>query len=156
MRWEVVEAQVLDLDADLASLCNLGSLLHLVLLHFLTLVQPFLLLFFLLERECVREMRGEWVELRFRCWKISPIHVDMWAMPLNGWQLFSTQSTVFALSLDGPVDVGDCPIDSGFIYPSLGTWSLWPWLHVEACNGLVLSFSEHKCFELGPSISVLL
>jgi len=46
-----VEAQVLDLDADLATLCNLGSLLHL-LLHFLTLVHPFLLLFFLLERVC--------------------------------------------------------------------------------------------------------
>jgi len=54
-----MEAQVLDLDADLATLCNLGSLLHLILLHFLTLVHPFLLLFFLLERECVREMRGE-------------------------------------------------------------------------------------------------
>ena len=58
MRREIMEAQVLDLDVDLATLCNLGSLLHLLLLHFLTLVQPFLLLFFLLERECVREMRG--------------------------------------------------------------------------------------------------
>jgi len=47
-----VEAQVLDLDADLATLCNLGSLLHLLHLHFLTLVEPFLLLFFLLERVC--------------------------------------------------------------------------------------------------------
>ena len=46
-----MEAQVLDLDADVASLCNLGSLLHLLLLRFLTLVHPFLLLFFLLERE---------------------------------------------------------------------------------------------------------
>jgi hypothetical protein len=36
-----VEAQVLDLDADLAALYNLGSLLHLLLLHFLTLVHPF-------------------------------------------------------------------------------------------------------------------
>jgi hypothetical protein len=50
-----VEAQVL----DLATLCNLGSLLHLLLLHFPTLVHPFLLLFFLIERECVREMIGE-------------------------------------------------------------------------------------------------
>ena len=47
-----MEAQVLDLDADVASLCNLGSLHHLVLLRFLTLVQPFLLLFFLIERVC--------------------------------------------------------------------------------------------------------
>ena len=151
-----MEAQVLDLDANLATLCILGSLLHLLLLHFLTLVQPFLLLFFLLERECVREMRGEWVELRFRCWKISPICVDMWAMQLNGWQLLSTQSTVSALSLDGPVDVADNLIDSGFVYPSLGTWSLWPWVHVEAFNGLVHPFSVHKCLELGPSIGVLL
>ena len=48
-----MEAQVLDLDADLATLRNLGSLFYLLLLHFLTLVHPFLLLFFLLERECV-------------------------------------------------------------------------------------------------------
>ena len=47
-----MEAQVLDLGDDLATLCNLGSLLHLLLLHFLTLVHPFLLLFFLLERVC--------------------------------------------------------------------------------------------------------
>ena len=45
------EARVLDLGADLATLCNLVSLLHLLLLRFLTLVHPFLLLFFLLERE---------------------------------------------------------------------------------------------------------
>ena len=43
---------MLDLGDDLATLCNLGSLLHLLLLHFLTLVHPFHLLFFLLEREC--------------------------------------------------------------------------------------------------------
>ena len=49
------EARVLDLGADLATLCNLGSLLHLLLLHFLTLVHPFFLLFFLLERESVCE-----------------------------------------------------------------------------------------------------
>ena len=48
-----MEAQVLDVGADLATLCNLGSLLHLLLLHFLTLVRPFLLLFFFLERVCV-------------------------------------------------------------------------------------------------------
>ena len=54
-----MKALVLDLGADLATLCNLGSLLHLLLLHYLTLVLPFLLLFFLLERECVTEMRGE-------------------------------------------------------------------------------------------------
>ena len=47
-----MEAQVLDLDADLATLRNLGSLFYLLLLHFLTLVRPFLLLFFLLERVC--------------------------------------------------------------------------------------------------------
>ena len=49
-----MEAQVFDLDADLATLCNLGSILHLLLLllHFLTLVHLFLLLFFLLERVC--------------------------------------------------------------------------------------------------------
>jgi hypothetical protein len=82
-----VEAQGLYLGADLATLCNLGAFLHLLPLHFLTLVHPFFLLFFLLERECVREMRGEWVQLRFRCWEISPIYADMWAMPLNGWQL---------------------------------------------------------------------
>jgi hypothetical protein len=35
-----VEAQVL----DLATLCNLGSLLHLLLLHFPTLVHPSLVL----------------------------------------------------------------------------------------------------------------
>ena len=29
-----MEAQVLDLDVDLAALCNLGSLLHLLILHF--------------------------------------------------------------------------------------------------------------------------
>ena len=46
------EARVLDLGADLATLCNLVSLLHLLLLHFLTLVHHFLLLFFLLERAC--------------------------------------------------------------------------------------------------------
>ena len=46
-------AQVLDLDVDLAALCNLGSLLHLLLLHFLTLVHLFLSLFFLLESESV-------------------------------------------------------------------------------------------------------
>jgi hypothetical protein len=54
-----MEAQVLDLGADLATFCNHGSLLHLLFLHFLTLAHHFLLLFFLLERECVREMRGE-------------------------------------------------------------------------------------------------
>jgi len=48
-----VEAQVLDLDVDLATLCNLGSLIHLLLLQFLTLVHPFFLLFFLLEKESV-------------------------------------------------------------------------------------------------------
>ena len=47
-----MEAQVLDLDVDLATLCNLGSLLHLLLIHFLTLVHPFCLLLFLLERVC--------------------------------------------------------------------------------------------------------
>ena len=46
-----MEAQVL----DFATLCNLGSLLLLLLLDFLTLVRPFLLLFFLLERESVCE-----------------------------------------------------------------------------------------------------
>ena len=62
-----MEAQVLDLDADVASLCNLGSLLHLLLLHFLTLVHPFHLLFFLLERECegnegrVSGAEGQWL-----------------------------------------------------------------------------------------------
>jgi hypothetical protein len=89
MRWEIVEAQVLDQGVDLATLCNLGSLLHLLLLHFLTLAHPFLLLFFLLERECVREMRGEWVGLKFRCWEISLVRADMWAMPFNGWQPIS-------------------------------------------------------------------
>ena len=76
-----MEAQVL----DLSTLCNLGSLLHLLLLHFLTLVHPFLPLFFLLERECVcegNERRVSGVEVR--CWEISPTHADMWAMPLNG------------------------------------------------------------------------
>jgi hypothetical protein len=60
-----VEAQVLDLDADLAALYNLGSLLHLLLLHFLTLVHPFLLLFFLLERVCEgNERRVSGVEVQ--------------------------------------------------------------------------------------------
>ena len=54
-----MEAQVLDLGTDLATLYNLGSLLHLLLLHFLTLVHPFLLLFFILEREGERGMKGE-------------------------------------------------------------------------------------------------
>ena len=42
-----MEAKVLDLGVGLATLCNHGSLLH-----FLTLVHLFLLLFFLLERVC--------------------------------------------------------------------------------------------------------
>ena len=44
---------MLDLDANVATLCNLSSLLHLLLLHFLTLVHLFLSLFFLLENESV-------------------------------------------------------------------------------------------------------
>ena len=55
-----MEAQVFDLDADLAALCNLGSLLHLLLLHFLTLVRPFLsLVLHSRERGGVRGMKGE-------------------------------------------------------------------------------------------------
>ena len=53
-----MEAQVLDLDVDLATLCNLGSLLHLLLLlHFLTLVHPSLSLV-LHYKERVRGMSG--------------------------------------------------------------------------------------------------
>jgi hypothetical protein len=76
--------------------------------------------------------------------------------PLMDDNPFPTQSTAFALLSDGPVDMMDCPIDSGFAYPSLRTWSLWPWVHVEACNGLAHSFGQHKCLELGSSIGVLL
>ena len=59
MRREIMEAQVLDLDVDLATLLQSWFPSPPLLLHFLTLVHPFLLLFFLLERVCVREMRGE-------------------------------------------------------------------------------------------------
>jgi len=102
MRWEIVEAQVL----DFATLCNLSSLL--LLLHFLTLVHPFLLLFFLLERECVwgKWEESEWfwgsgvgkyLQLMLTCAPCSLI--DNSSSP--------TQSAVSALLSDGVVVTND-------------------------------------------------
>ena len=156
MRWEIVGAQVLDLDADLTALCNLGSLIHLLLLQFLTLVHPFFLLFFLLEKESVW---GKWEESEWS-WgssvgKYLQLMLTCGPCPLMDNSIIPTQSIVSALLSDDPENMADYPIYSGFAYPNLRTWSLWPWVHVEACNGFAHSFGEHKCLELGSSIGVL-
>ena len=88
MGWEVVEAQVLDLRLILLHSSTL-ILFSIFFFFFLTLVHPFLPLFFLLERECEREMRRGWVEPRIWCCEISPTRADMWAMSYSGWQLTS-------------------------------------------------------------------
>jgi hypothetical protein len=117
---------------------------------------PFLLLFFLLERERVW---GKWGESEWS-WgsgvgKYLQFMLTYGPCPLMDKSSFPTPSTVHVFFSNGPVYVSNRLVDSGFAYPNLRTWSLWPWVHVEACNDFAHYFGEHKCLELGSSIGVL-
>ena len=86
-----------------------SSLLH--LLHVLTLVHPFLsLVLHSRDREGgVSGMRGEWVELRFRCWEISPFRADMWATS-HKWKIAHSPFNLLSLHFYRPIELVDSPV----------------------------------------------
>jgi len=129
MGWEVVEAQVLG-QRLIWWPSSILILFSIFFFFFLTLVHPFLPLFFLLARVWEKWGEDEW-SWGFGVGKYLPLVQTCGPCPIVNDNSLTTQSVVFACLSDGPIQVTNRPVLFEFAYPGSGTWSRDSWIHLK-------------------------